>query len=170
MTLSSSWGDVVPATVALVNGQAQAMVALNRETLPPQTATVTADVRRQQRNGRQDQRARRSRSRAMPTAIVPPPTGSATFGFADTVVAEPDVIITSVGQYRMYFGGYAMSQQYKGYNFGVATSTDGVHFTPSPDPIFRMPAMPAKAQINSRVRLRRRARAGTSPTRKACRA
>jgi len=148
VALSSSWGDVVPSSVALVNGQAQAMVALNRETLPPQTATVTAAFGGNK--GSVGKIGVRAQTFIRDTnAIVPTPTGTATFGFADTVVAEPNVIITSVGQYRMYFGGYAQSQQYKGYNFGVATSTDGVTFTPSPDPVFKTPAMPANAQINS---------------------
>src|SRR3954451_25131736 len=49
----------------------------------------------------------------------------------------------------MYFGGYSGGQQFNGYNFGVATSSDGVHFTPNPVPVLRMPTMPPKAQINS---------------------
>ena len=148
VTLSSSWGDVVPSTVALVNGQAQAMIALNRETLPPQTATVTASFGGNK--GSVGKIAVKAQPFARdPTAIVPTPTGPMTFGFADTVVAEPNVIVTSTGGYRMYFGGYAQSQQFNGYNFGVATSTDGITFTPNPVPVFRMPAMPPKTQINS---------------------
>ncbi len=148
VTLSSSWGDVVPPTVALVDGQAQTMIALNRETLPPQTATVTATFAGNKGSvgkiGVTAQPFVRD-----PDAIVPPPTGPMTFGFADTIVAEPDVIIPSSGQYRMYFGGYAQGQQFQGYSFGVATSTDGLHFTPNPVPVLQTPAMPPKAQINS---------------------
>ncbi|MGZ3426674.1 MAG: hypothetical protein ACXVCV_08500, partial [Polyangia bacterium] len=148
VTLSSSWGDVVPPTVTLVNGLAQQMIALNRETLPPQTATVTATFGPNKGSvgkiGVKAQTFVRDQ-----TAVVPTPTGPMTFGFADTVVAEPDVIITSLGEYRMYFGGYSNGQQFKGYNFGVASSTDGLHFTPNPVPVFAMPAMPPKAQINS---------------------
>ncbi|HEX9103720.1 MAG TPA: hypothetical protein VF997_16030, partial [Polyangia bacterium] len=148
VTLTSSWGDVVPSTLALVNGQAQATIALNRETLPPQTATVTATF------GGNKGAVGKIAVKAQPfvrdpTAVVPTPTGPATFGFADTVVAEPNVIITSTGEYRMYFGGYAQSAQFKGYNFGVASSTDGTHFTPNPVPVFKTPSMPANAQINS---------------------
>ncbi|MCU1281033.1 MAG: hypothetical protein JWM53_4579, partial [bacterium] len=148
VTLSSSWGDVVPPTVTLVGGQAQQMIALNRETLPPQTATVTATF------GGNKGSVGKIGVKAQPfvrdaTAIVPTPTGPMTFGFADTVVAEPDVLITSDGQYRMYFGGYAQGQQFAGYNFGVATSSDGLHFTPNPLPVLRMPTMPPKTQINS---------------------
>ena len=148
VTLSSSWGDVVPATVALVGGQAQTMIALNRETLPPQTATVTASF------GGSKGSVGKIGVKAQPfvrdpAPVVPTPTGQATFGFADTIVAEPNVIITPAGEYRMYFGGYAQSQQFKGYDFGVATSTDGVHFTPSQVPVLRMPTMPTGAQINS---------------------
>jgi hypothetical protein len=148
VTLSSSWGDVVPPTIALVKGQAQQMIALNRETLPPQTATVTATF------GGNKGSVAKIGVKAQPfardaTAVVPSPSGPTTFGFADTVVAEPNVTVTSDGTYRMYFGGYSQGQQFQGYNFGVATSTDGLHFTPNPVPIFRMPAMPPKAQINS---------------------
>ena len=148
VTLSSSWGDVVPATVSLVNGQAETMIALNRETLPPQTATVSATFGGNKGSiGKIAVKAQQFVRDAM--AVVPTPTGSATFGFADTIVAEPDVIVTAPGQYRMYFGGYASGQQFKGYSFGVATSTDGVHFTPNPVPVFRTPATPMNAQINS---------------------
>lgn len=146
VTLSSSWGDVTPPTVQLVNGQAMAMVALNRETLPPQTATITASF------AGNEGKVGKIAVRAQPfvrdaTAIVPPPTGAQTFGFADALVAEPDVILTSTGEYRMYFGGYSNGQQFKGYSFGVATSTDGIHFAPNPVPVFRPPTM--SMQINS---------------------
>ena len=148
VTLSSSWGDVVPSTVALVNGQAQAQIALNRETLPPQTATVTATF------GGNKGSVGKIGVKAQPfvrdtSAVVPTPTGTATFGFADTIVAEPNVIITSTGEYRMYFGGYAQSQQFKGYNFGVASSPDGVHFAPNPVPVLRPPMTTPITQINS---------------------
>ena len=74
---------------------------------------------------------------------------------------EPDVIIDASGGYRMYFGGYSQSQQFNGYNFGVATSTDGLHFTPNAVPVLKMPAMPPKTQINSPS-------TQTAPVRKAC--
>jgi hypothetical protein len=149
VTLSSSWGDVVPSTLTLVNGLAtQQMIALNRETLPPQTATVTATFGGNK--GFVGKIAVKAQQFVRdPTAVVPAPSGPMTFGFADTVVAEPDVILTSGGEYRMYFGGYSSGQQFNGYNFGVATSTDGIHFTPNPVPVLRVPAMPPKAQINS---------------------
>ncbi|HEY2748736.1 MAG TPA: hypothetical protein VGL86_29150 [Polyangia bacterium] len=148
VTLSSSWGDVVPPTVALVNGEAQAMVALNRETLPPQTATVTATFGASTGTvGKISVKAQAFARDA--TATVPTPTGTQTFGFADTVVAEPNVIVDGSGNYRMYFGGYSSSAQFKGYDFGVAKSTDGVHFTPQNDPILQTPMTPANAQINS---------------------
>jgi hypothetical protein len=150
VTLTSSWGDIVPSTLQLVDGQAVQMVALNRETLPPQTATITATFGSNNNKGSVGKISVKAQPFVRdPTAIVPTPTGPMTFGFADTVVAEPNVVITSDGSYRMYFGGYAQSQQFMGYNFGVATSTDGLHFTPNPVPIFRAPSMPPKAQINS---------------------
>lgn len=148
VTLSSSWGDVVPSTVALVDGQAQAQIALNRETLPPQTATVTASF------GGNKGSVGKIGVKAQPfvrdqTAVVPTPTGTATFGFADTIVAEPNVTITPTGEYRMYFGGYAQSQQFKGYSFGVASSPDGVHFTANPVPVLRTPMTTPATQMNS---------------------
>jgi hypothetical protein len=148
VTLTSNWGDVVPNTVSLVDGQAQTMIALNRETLPPQTATVTATFGGNKGSvGKIGVKAQQFVRDA--TAVVPTPSGTATFGFADTFVAEPNVTVTSTGEYRMYFGGYAQSQQFKGYSFGVATSTDGVHFTPNPVPVLRTPTTPAMTQINS---------------------
>jgi hypothetical protein len=148
VTLAASWGDVSPSTVTLANGRAQAMVALNRETLPPQTATITATFAGNKgTSGKIGVVAPPFVRDATP--IVPPPTSTSTFGFADALVAEPDVILTGAGQYRMYFGGYANSGQFKGYDFGVATSTDGVHFTPNPLPVFQTPMMPMGAQINS---------------------
>jgi hypothetical protein len=148
VTLSSSWGDVVPGTVSLVDGQAQTMIALNRETLPPQTATVTASF------GGNKGSVAKIGVMAQPfvrdaTAVVPTPTMQATFGFADSFVAEPNVTIASTGEYRMYFGGLSQGAQFKGYSFGVATSTDGVHFTPNPVPVLRTPTMPAMTQMNS---------------------
>ena len=146
VTLSSSWGDVAPSTVQLVDGQAMAMVALNRETLPPQTATITASFAGNA--GKVGKIAVKAQPFVRdPAAVVPPPTGAQSFGFADGLVAEPAVILTSDGGYRMYFGGFANAGQFKGYSFGVATSTDGVHFTPNPVPVFR-PAMSC-TQINS---------------------
>jgi hypothetical protein len=148
VTLSSSWGDVLPNTVALVDGQAQTMIALNRETLPPQTATVTATFGGNKGTVGKIGVTAQSFVRDA-TAVVPTPTMTATFGFADTFVAEPNVTIASTGEYRMYFGGFSQGAQFKGYSFGVATSTDGTHFTPNPVPVFRTPTMPAMAQINS---------------------
>ncbi|MDB4964580.1 MAG: uncharacterized protein JWN44_269 [Myxococcales bacterium] len=148
VSLSASWGDVNPPTVELVDGQAVAMVSLNRETLPPQTAKVTATFAGNK--GTSGKIAVKAPPFVRdPVAVVPPPTAMATFGFADAIVAEPAVIVTSTGEYRMYFGGYANGAQFKGYNFGFATSTDGVHFTPNPVPVLRAPPMPDKAQINS---------------------
>ena len=151
VTLSSSWGDVSPSTVQLVDGQAQAMVSLNRETLPPQTATLTVSFAGNKGvSGKIAVKAPPFARDATP--IVPPPSAMATFGFADAAIAEPDVVITSVGQYRMYFGGYSSGNQFPGYNFGVATSTDGLHFTPNPVPVLKAPTpTPAlmKPQINS---------------------
>ncbi len=148
VSLSSSWGDVVPPSVQLVGGQAVQMVALNRETLPPQTATITASFGGNKGSvGKVAVVAQPFVRDAKP--IVPPPSATNTFGFADSVVAEPNVIITSVGQYRMYFGGYSGGNQFKGYNFGVATSADGLHFTPNPVPVFKAPMMPMNTQINS---------------------
>jgi hypothetical protein len=133
ITLSSTWGDVriigaagVVATTPLVNGQAQVMVALNRETLPPQAAVLHASFAGNQ--GASGKVAVRAPSLARAaTAAVDVPSSAQPFGFADELVAQPDVKKGQSG-WRMYFGGLATRS---GYMFGVAQSSDGgATFTP----------------------------------------
>lgn len=151
VTLTSSWGDITPSTVELVGGQAMQMVSLNRETLPPQTATITVSFAGN--SGAVGKIGVKAPPFVRdPMATVAPPSGTDTFGWADTLVAEPDVLIDATGQYRMYFGGVSTGKQFQGYNFGVATSTDGVHFSPAPVPVYQAPTQPGtmnKYQINS---------------------
>jgi hypothetical protein len=135
VTLSSSWGDVrvVGATggvakVLLVNGQATAMVSLNRETLPPQAARLTASfaVAKGTSGSIGVKAPELARS---PTPVVDVPSSAQPFAFADVLVAQPDVRKTDQG-WRMYFGGFARGSG-MGYEFGVAQSSDnGATFKP----------------------------------------
>ncbi len=130
VTLSSSWGDVrvagagATSTVTLQAGQADAMVTLNRETLPPQTATVSA--RFGDNKGASNKVAVTAAQFARAAdAVVPVPSAAQPYGFADTLVAQPDVQETSSG-WRMYFGGLGGGS----YMFGAAQSSDGITYTP----------------------------------------
>lgn len=131
--LASTWGDVTPSTAQFTAGKATLTVSLNRETIPPQAATLTAAIG-----------AATASSAAInvvtprftrdPTPVVPPPPTSGAFGFADVIVAEPNVI--KVGnQFRMYFTGVHSGS--KGAAIGVATSTDGKTFIPPDAPILQ---------------------------------
>lgn len=144
VTLSSRWGDVTPNTITVASGQASAMVSLNRETLPPQTATITA-------NFAGNRGVSNKIAVAAPpfvrdgTPIAPPPSSAQPFGFADVSVAQPDVHKTS-GGWRMYFGGVTGAT----YKFGVATSSDGKSFVPMAAPIFAAGGAPFDQQaVNS---------------------
>ena len=144
------------------------MVALNRETLPPQTATVTRDVRRQQGLGRQDRRqgaavrARRHGDGADADGARQP------FGFADTLVAEPDV-----HPHRPAASTACTSAASPATASSRATTSASPRRRTActsrraPTPVFRTPATPANAQINSPSVFARRRAAGTWPTRRA---
>jgi hypothetical protein len=126
VTLSASWGDVVPSTLTIQGGSGTGMVSLNRETLDPQTATITATF------GVNKGTSGKVSIHAQPftrdaTAVVPVPTPAAPFAFADTLVSQSDVVHNSSG-WRLYFGGFSNNR--KDYSFGVASGSDGKSFTP----------------------------------------
>jgi hypothetical protein len=134
VTLTSSWGDVTPSRVTLSNGVAtNAMVSLNRETLAPATATITATF-----NGRKAQSGKIAVE--LPafvrdaTPIVDDPTLQAPFGPADAYVSQPDVVKTADG-YRMYFVGGKQMMLRTLTVIGVATSSDGKKFTAQAAPV-----------------------------------
>jgi hypothetical protein len=124
--LAASWGDVrvigQPAgapTVELTDGLAQAMVTLNRETLPPQAATIRASFAGNSgTSSKVAVQAPRFARQRTPVAAVP--AAARPFGFADVLVAQPDVA-RDAGGWRMYFGGLSGKG---GYQFGVAASSD----------------------------------------------
>jgi hypothetical protein len=132
VSLASSWGDVKPTTITLKNGAATANVSLNRETLPPQTATVSASFAGNKgTSGKITVKVQPFVRDA--NAIAPPASTASPYGFADVLVAQPDLVRVG-GAWRMYFGGYSGVRG--SYSFGLATSTDGVSFTPLAMPIF----------------------------------
>jgi hypothetical protein len=132
VSLSSSWGDIRPTTVTLVNGKATIQASLNRETLPPQTAIISATFAG-------NKGASGKIAVTAPTlvrdlaAIVPPASAATPYVFADVLVAQPD-LVRAGSSWRMYFGGYSGARST--YSFGLATSSDGVNFTPNVMPIF----------------------------------
>jgi hypothetical protein len=130
VTLTSSWGDVTPKTLMLTNGQASATVSLNRETLPPQTATIRASFAGNE--GTSNKIAVKAPPLVRdPVAVVAPVSATQPFGFADQAVMQPDVIKTA-DDWRLYFRGLSSTG---GDLFGVARSRDGKSFAPPSQPI-----------------------------------
>ena len=127
MALDATWGDVDPPTAALTGGKATVMASLDREVTPPQTAQIVA------RAGDATGRSAKLCVQAPPfvkdaTAVVPAVglvAGGGKFGWADQVIAEPDVVRDAAGMYRMYFLGVGASMP----GVGTATSLDGKTFT-----------------------------------------
>jgi hypothetical protein len=146
VTLSSTWGDVQPSdTVMLKNGVGKAQISLNRETLSPQVAKLSASFAGNSGAGTGVSVTVPSFVKDM-NPIAAPPTPQQPYGFADTLVAQPDVIKVGNG-WRMYFGGVATGTRYV---FGVATSSDGINFMPAPSSVLNTGGAPFNAQsINS---------------------
>jgi hypothetical protein len=132
VALASSWGDVTPASVTLSGGKATLQVSLNRETIAPQSAAITASFAAAKGKSGKIYVAPPTFTRD-PTPLIPPASLAAPFGFANHFVAEADVEKTSDG-YRMYFGGAGTMVQGT-YAIGVATSTDGKTFTAKSAPV-----------------------------------
>jgi hypothetical protein len=133
--LTSSWGDVNPATVQLSNGAANPMIALNRETLDPAVAVVSASAAGNSgKSGGIDVHAPctmcSSHFAVDPDEILP--TMLKPFGWAELFAAEP-AIVKQGSIYTMYFLGQGTGK----YGFGLATSTDGKNFTPASDPVLQ---------------------------------
>ena len=139
VSLSASWGDVcvgardclkAPKTVHLANGTGAAMVSLNRETIPPQTAVLFADYA-----GRRGS-SESARINVAPTPftrdlrpVVPRVSETETFGPVDVHASAAQVEHVD-GQYRMYF--HALSTVFaNGSAIALATSSDGIRFDPS---------------------------------------
>lgn len=121
--LSSSWGDVKPPTATLVGGSATVMVQLNRETLSPAVATLSASFAGN--SGKSGGINVQAPSFSVSSMEIAPP-----FGWATNVVAEPSV--TKIGnQYTMYFVGDGGQGVARKTGIGLATSTDGQTFTPA---------------------------------------
>ncbi len=120
------WGDVRPPQVMLTAGQAQLMVTVNRETIPPQQPRLEAHFA--------------GASGTSPPLLVLPqplvrdaaPVAQAPFGWADEAVGFPSVAWDGK-QFRMYFIG-AGAKMLRG--AGVATSLDGKVFVPNGVPLF----------------------------------
>ena len=123
--LSSSWGDVKPPTATLKGGTATVMVQLNRETLSPAVAIVSASF-----NGNLGKSP--GINVQAPTFALDPTEINAPFGWATNLAAE--AAVTKVGNdYQMYFVGQAGPA----FGIGMATSADGRTFTPTAAPLLQ---------------------------------
>jgi hypothetical protein len=132
--LTSTWGDVNPSSVPLANGAASPTISLNRETLAPAVALVSASAAGNTgTSGGINVHAPCSTcmthfsvdaGEILPS-IMP-------FGWAKDVAAEP-AIVKQGSIYNMYFLGQGGGK----YGFGLATSTDGKTFMPLTDPILQ---------------------------------
>ena len=132
VTLASSWGDVQPNKVRLTNGTATVQVRLNRETLSPQTAKLSASFQGNTgQSGKIAVSARKFERQAEP--VVAPATLLMPFGWANRSVSQPNVLRDGTG-YRMYFvGSNYLTADSTG--IGVATSSDGKAWTVQSEPI-----------------------------------
>jgi hypothetical protein len=130
VALSSTWGDVTPAQVKLMNGAVTVQLRLNRETVAPQAAALKASFAG---NGGTSGKIYVTAPVFVreADAVVEPPSPARPFGFATHLVAEATVTKDGDG-YRMYFGGAGPSVPHF-YGFGVATSSDGHSFTARSD-------------------------------------
>src|SRR5581483_1399249 len=122
--LASSWGDVNPAQVTLAGGAVTATIALNRETLPPAVAKLTASYAARTTSTSTGINVLAAPFTVAPTEITVP------FGWATRFVAEPSISKVGSG-YRMYFIGSNLANE----GIGVATSPDGVTWTAAAQPL-----------------------------------
>ena len=135
--LSSSWGDVSPTTLPLTAGSGSAMLQLNRETLTPAVATLTARYGPSSTGSSAGINVKAA-AFTIGQEILPP------FGWATNVAAEPNVIKVG-GTWKMYFLGQGSQK----FGFGLATSSDGITFTAQPDPVLQVPDAYSPAVFSS---------------------
>jgi hypothetical protein len=126
--LTSSWGDVSPSEVTLSAGKATAMVSLNRETLKPATAVVTATFADKYKGV-----SPKVNVTAPAFAVDAMETASAPFGWATIAIAQPNVVKKGATTYMYYYGRSIANGA-----VGVASSTDGKSFTANAAPVFAM--------------------------------
>jgi hypothetical protein len=126
--LSSNWGDVQPPTLPLQGGTAQGMVSLNRETLPPAVATVTASFAGN-RGTSGGINVNLPPFTVAQMEILPPVTK---FGWATSLAAEP-AIVKEGSLYKMYFVGQGGGK----FGIGLANSVDGINYTAMTDPVLQ---------------------------------
>jgi hypothetical protein len=139
--LSANWGDVLPATLTLAAGRVSDMVTLNRETLPPSVATLTARFgdKSSGKSGRINVKA--------PAFAVEPKGIEAPFGWADQIVAQANVVRIGATFHMSFVGVSGLVVQQMG--IGAATSTDGKTFTAAGAPILPMAMGQSSAQSPS---------------------
>lgn len=156
VTVSSTWGDVCvgtagclqrPNKVQLAGGKGDATIRLNRETIPPQSALLRAEIADAVGTSAQLRITVNAAPfvRDIAPIVAPlalPPLGTA-FGFATVAAAAPSVIKTIDGWRMYYIGGITKGGLGSGVRFGlgVATSSDGKTFTAGAQPLYEADGM-----------------------------
>jgi hypothetical protein len=153
--LSSTWGDVcvgtngcvgLPDQISFQGGSASATVQLNRETIPPQSALLRAELAGNVGTSGKlritvtaPQFVRDPGPAVAPLTILPPTS----FGFATLAMGAPSVAKTADG-WRMSFTGaltkHVGTKDEVHSAIGIATSSDGKSFTPPGAPIYESDA------------------------------
>ncbi len=130
----TSWCDVNPPTVQLIDGKATSvMVTLNRETIPPQRPLLTAIFAGNKGSSAGIQVNAPPFSKDTAATVAPVGVGKP-FGWADSFVAQPALLYDGSG-FRMYFSGMQLKAGSQ-VSLGLATSTDGRTFSAQSAPIF----------------------------------
>jgi hypothetical protein len=114
------WGDVRPSTVQLQKGQAQLMVTVNRETIPPQEPSIVASF------ASTEGASQAVHVTPQPLARDVAAVAQAPFGWADLAVGFPSVAWDGQ-QFRMYSIG-AGKNMVRG--VALAVSPNGASFSP----------------------------------------
>jgi hypothetical protein len=120
------WADVNPSKVKLSGGHAQLQVTINRETIPPQKPQLEA-------------RFAGGSGASVPVHVLAQPlareamaVAQAPWAWATLAIGFPSVVWDGQ-QFRMYFIGGGMNMRGA---VGLATSKDGVTFSPGGTPLF----------------------------------
>jgi hypothetical protein len=158
--LSSTWGDLcvgtsgcvsLPDQITMQSGTASATVQLNRETIPPLSALLRAELAgnvgtsgKLRITVNAPTFMRDAAPVVAPLTILPPTS----FGFATLAMGAPSVIKSADGWHMFYFGvdvKKVMGKDELHLAVGVADSTDGVNFAPGAMPLFEGAGSPETA-------------------------
>jgi hypothetical protein len=155
VTLSSTWGDVcvgtsgcttMPDQIQLSGGSGSATIQLNRATVPPQSAVLRASFAGGVGDSG-DLRLTIKPPQFSNDAVITAPLSytylkpsTTSFGFANATAGAPSVVKTSTG-WTLYYLGESMSGNTPATlniaeGIGIATSSDGVTFSPQAQAVY----------------------------------